>query len=201
MKQKYKERMKKWKNLVIDSDKIKELFSDYNPKNPATVHEPSSQLAKEFYWMALKDPTYKKVVLTAGGGWSGKSEVLVSGIPKDSATLVFDWTWKNFDKIVSQYDQAIQAGKEAEISAVYIDYRTAKKFNEKRERNVPEEVLEDTHKGYRKTLLRIAKERPDIKISLTENLWTRDEFGNAVVNRVPNEDIIEFLSKVQEIEA
>jgi len=61
----YVAKMKKGKNLVIDSDKIKEQFSDYDPKNPTTVHEKSSELSKIYYENALKDPSYKKVVLTA----------------------------------------------------------------------------------------------------------------------------------------
>lgn len=200
LKKKYKEKMLKWKNLVIDSDKIKEFFTDYNPKNPSTVHEPSSQLAKEFYGIALKNPTYKKVVLTAGGGWSGKSEILVNGIPNDSATLVFDWTGKSYKKIVSQYDEAIKAGKEAEINAVYIDYNKAKKFNAKRERNVPESILADTHSGYRKTILQIAKERPDININLTINSGERYSNWKAITIRVPKQRIATWIEQMQNLE-
>lgn len=149
--------MKKGKNLVIDSDKIKEQFSDYDPKNPTTVHEKSSELSKIYYKNALKDPSYKKVVLTAWGGGSGKSEILVSWIPQNSGTLVFDWTGKNYKKIVSQYDEAKKAWKDAEIKAVYIDYNKAKQFNAKRDRTVAEDILADTHKGYRKNSITNSK--------------------------------------------
>lgn len=196
----YVTKMKKWKNLVIDSDKIKEQFSDYDPKNPTTVHEKSSELSKIYYKNALKDQSYKKVVLTAWGGGSGKSEILVSGIPQDSGTLVFDWTGKNFKKIVSQYDEAKKAWKDAEIKAVYIDYNKAKQFNAKRDRTVAEDILADTHKGYRKTLLQIAKERPDINISLTINKWERWANGKAKVQVVRRKNIVKFLEKVQELE-
>lgn len=67
------------------------------------------------------------------------------------------------------YDQAVASGKKPEIQAVYIDFNTAKKFNAKRSRNVPEDILTDTHGGYRKTLLQIVKDRPDIDVNLTIN--------------------------------
>ena len=196
----YVAKMKKGKNLVIDSDKIKEQFSDYDPKNPTTVHEKSSELSKIYYENALKDPSYKKVVLTAWDGGSGKSEILVSGIPQDSGTLVFDWTGKNFKKIVSQYDQAKKAWKDAEIKAVYIDYNKAKQFNAKRDRTVAEDILADTHKGYRKTLLQIAKERPDIKISLVKNYWVKDKNWKAISRTIDRESLVSFLEAHQELE-
>ena len=196
----YVTKMKKGKNLVIDSDKIKEQFSDYDPKNPTTVHEKSSELSKIYYENALKDPSYKKVVLTAWGGGSGKSEILVSGIPQDSWTLVFDWTGKNFKKIVSQYDKAKKAWKDAEIKAVYIDYNKAKQFNAKRDRTVAEDILADTHKGYRKTLLQIAKERPDIKISLVKNFWVKDKNWKAISRTIDRESLVSFLEAHQELE-
>lgn len=196
----YVTKMKKGKNLVIDSDKIKEQFSDYDPKNPTTVHEKSSELSKIYYENALKDPSYKKVVLTAWGGGSGKSEILVSGIPQDSWTLVFDWTGKNFKKIVSQYDQAKKAWKDAEIKAVYIDYNKAKQFNAKRDRTVAEDILADTHKGYRKTLLQIAKERPDINISLVKNFWVKDKNWKAISRTIDRESLVSFLEAHQELE-
>jgi hypothetical protein len=196
----YVTKMKKWKNLVIDSDKIKEQFSDYDPKNPTTVHEKSSELSKIYYKNALKDPSYNKVVLTAWGGGSGKSEILVSGIPQNSGTLIFDWTGKNFKKIVSQYDEAKNAWKDAEIKAVYIDYNKAKQFNAKRERTVAEDILADTHSGYRKTLLQIAKERPDINISLRINTWIRDWNWNAISIPITKKNIVSFLEAHQELE-
>lgn len=188
------------KNIIIDSDKVKELFHDYDPKNPGTVHETSSVLSKKFFEKALRETKTKKVVFTAWGGGSGKSEILIRSIPENDGAVIFDGTGKNYKKLVGMYDMAKQMGKEPEIAAAYINYSMAKHFNSKRGRNVPEDILADTHKGYRKSLLKLVKERPDIKVNLYINTGERYSNGKPVSVKVPHKLLQAFLELRQELE-
>ena len=52
------------KTLVIDSDNIKKMFADYNPKKPELVHEVSSALSDKFFEHALKTTNSPTVSLT-----------------------------------------------------------------------------------------------------------------------------------------
>lgn len=197
---KYLRENHKGTNIVIDSDKIKEMFSNYEKKNPGTVHEKSSELAKAFFLKSLMESKNKKVVFTAWWGGSWKSEVLIKDIPHDSGTTIFDGTWKNYRKIIEMHDLAKEAGKEPEIHGVYINFNKAKEFNEKRDRTVWIDALSETHSWYRKTMLKIAQERPDIKQSLTINTWERWADWKPIVKVVPSEFIGKFMQDRQELE-
>jgi hypothetical protein len=159
------------KSVIIDSDNIKKLFTDYNPDKPELVHTASSKLASWFYRKALEENPSKKVVLTAWGWWSWKSEVLVDELMKTwDDVIIFDWTWKDYDKVMANVKLAREAWKEAEIQAVYIPYFMAKEFNEMRKRTVPLDILETTHQWMRETLLRIAEEW-DVPLKLVSYRW------------------------------
>lgn len=187
------------KTLVIDSDNIKKMFIDYNPNKPELVHRPSSDLSQKFYEQSLKENPNKKVVLLAWGWWSGKSEILVKNIKNWEPAIVFDWTGKNYDKMIKNYELAKKHWKTPSIEAVFIDFNKAKQFNLKRDRVVSLDILKDTHSWYRKTLLRITKERTDISVSLKINVWTKI-WDKLVYLKVKEKQIVEFLSKRQELE-
>lgn len=185
--------------VVIDSDNIKKMFIDFDPKKPELVHRPSSDLSQIFYEKALAESPAEKVVLTAWWGWSWKSEVLLKDIKAWEPSIIFDWTWKNFNKMVANYDKAAKAWKKPQIDAVFIDFNTAKKFNQKRARTVPEDLLRWTHTWYRETLKRIIQERPDINVSLKHNMWIRDANWNAISVIIPRDKIIAFLDDAKDI--
>lgn len=62
---KYIKENKYGKNIVVDSDKVKEMFADFDPKNPQTIHEKSSVIGKTIFERALRENKGSKVVFTA----------------------------------------------------------------------------------------------------------------------------------------
>jgi len=186
--------------LVIDSDDIKKMFSDFDSKKPELVHKQSSELSQKFYEKTLAENPSKKVVLTAWGGWSWKSEILIKNIKAWEEAIVFDWTGKSYDKMIKNYELAKTAWKNPQIDAIFINYNVAKKFNQMRSRTVPEKLLQGTHSWYRSTLLRILKERPDIKVNLTENMWYKNANWKVVGRKIPQNNLIDFLEVRQKLE-
>lgn len=183
----------KGKTVVLDTDEIKKMFTDFDKKAPEKVHKESSDLSKNFFKRLVKELKGKKVVLTAWGGWSWKSEVLIADLKAKGTPLVFDGTLKDYDKTLKTIKIAQEAWKEVEINAVYVDYGLAKMFNSKRDRTVPEALLRSTHTGYRQTLIKLLKNNPDVKVTLKQNLWYKDSNWKAVAIEVPNDKIIGFL--------
>lgn len=186
-------------SVIIDSDNIKKMFTDYDSLKPELVHKQSSALSKKFYEKSLKENPNKKVVLLAWWGWSGKSEMLVKSIKQWEPAIVFDWTWKSYDNVVKNYDLAKSYWKTPSVEVLYIDYQIAKRFNLNRERVVPEDILEWTHSWYRKTLDRILTERPDIPVKLRVNSWVKVNW-KPVWYTIPSSEMHEFIKLRQDLE-
>jgi len=187
--------------VLIDSDNIKKLFTDFNKTAPELVHKPSSQLSQAFYEKALKENPTQRVILMAWGGWSWKSEWLLNVINKEWPAIIFDWTGKNFDKQIKNYELALAQWKNPEIQGVWVDFRKAVEFNNARERVVPLDILEDTHAWFRETTLRILEERPDINVSLVKNAGLMiEETWDFIFFKIPKERQIEFMKNNQTLE-
>lgn len=190
----YVETYHNWtKSIVVDSDNIKKLFADFNPDAPELVHDTSSNLSSKFFEKALETNPTEKVVFTAWGWWSWKSEVLIKNILWEWDAIIFDWTWKNYEKMIKMYNQAKAAWKQASIEWVYVDFRDAQIFNNMRDRTVPLDILIDTHSWFRQTLLKIMKEHPEIETKLVWNTWRLWKNWKPIWFEIPNERKIEFL--------
>lgn len=144
---------------VVDPDKAKELFAYYN-ENPtagaAVVHEGSSLLAKRVFAKLLEDKTLSTVLFTAGGGGSGKSEVLRHiNIPEDVA--VYDSVLGNFDSAKARIEQALAAGKDVSIVYVNTPVSRALRYAMGRERTVPAIELVKAHLNASRTIKELAQ--------------------------------------------
>lgn len=155
--------------LVIDSDRVKETMPGYTPDRAPEFHEESSRIATRAYQDALQDPEYTNVELMAGGSGSGKSEVYVNANLNKADTILFDGTLADINKARSKIDEAIAAGKEVSIKAVYAPIKDAWEFASKRERNVPKNVFIEKHRGFRDTVADLAREYPAVKIDVYFN--------------------------------
>lgn len=157
------------KAVVIDTDTIKKLHPEYNPKNPMALHKESSALSKEIYEKAVKQDKSGVVKFIGGGAGSGKSEVILTKI-LDKPAVVFDGTLANFDSAIKKIDYAISQGKKVEIYPVYTPIELATLFNKMRLRNVSDGVLLDTHFGMRNTIPELIKKYGNkIKVTPYEN--------------------------------
>ena len=101
--------------------------------------------------------------------------------------------------IIAKRIEAIKnAGKTPRIDAVFIDYLKAKRFNSFRERSVPEDILRETHKGYRENLKRLLTEYPDIDVRFTVNTGTMKD-GVPETYIVPKKQIQGFLNATNDL--
>ena len=185
--------------IIVDSDNIKRMFTDYNPLKPELVHRQSSDLSQKFYETALKESKNQKVILLAWWWWSGKSEMLVKAIKNGEPAIVFDWTGKDYNKMIKNYELAKSAWKTPSVEALYINFNKAKKFNLARERVVPLDILKWTHQWYRETTLRLLNDRPDIPVTLKVNLWVKVN-DKAIWFTIPANRIKEFIKARQKLE-
>lgn len=169
------------KATVIDTDTIKKLHPEYDPKNPMALHEESSALSKEIYEKAVSSDTSGVVKFIGGGAGSGKSEVILNKIG-NQPSVVFDGTLARFDSAVKKIDYALSKGKKVEILPVYTPVELATLFNKMRLRNVSDAVLLDTHFGMRNTIPKLVEKYGNkIKVTPYENKVfdpTRNYQGN-----------------------
>lgn len=102
---------------VLDCDSIKSEHPDYDPKNPALVHEWSSKECTKRIFKAISE----------------------------GETFVYDGTGTNVEKYVNFFNQARLAGYEIEVCYVKCSLETAIARNQNRERTVPEDMLREKH--------------------------------------------------------
>lgn len=100
---------------VIDCDEIKKSLPGYDPKNPETVHAQSKVLEQEAIYKAL------------GNGES----------------FVYDTTATNWAKLVKLIQDAKGLGYTVELCYVKVSLATAIERNSKRERVVPQYIIEE----------------------------------------------------------
>jgi len=98
---------------IIDPDLEKKNHPDYDPENPAKVHEWSKRKAK-----------------------ARMAEAMVEG-----ENMIIDGTGTNAEKMVRWIGELHSAGYEVELVYVSVKLKTALKRNQQRERVVPEEII------------------------------------------------------------
>lgn len=100
---------------AIDCDEIKKTLPGYDPKNPGAVHAQSKVLEAQTIYSAL------------GAGES----------------FVYDTTATNWAYVVKLIKDAKMVGYEVELCYVRVSLKTALYRNSKRERVVPQELIEE----------------------------------------------------------
>lgn len=178
----------KSKSIVIDSDNIKKMMAEYDPKNPWLVHEESSKLSKEFFDRAVAENPDAPVIFSAGWPASGKSEGIINGY-HGSKNVIFDTVLGDFEAFLKKAKSKIKDWK-VKVHAIYTDINTAKKYNAGRDRSVPESLLESKHKWFRKAMddLINSKEYKEWKIAveIRANKWGSTE-------EIPTNQIEDFI--------
>jgi hypothetical protein len=161
------------KEITIDPDAFKHLFSDYREEN----HKAYSLMSDEYYDFVLNNDTSRKSVLfTAGGSGSGKSEVLIkSSLNEGFRDIIVDGTLAKLESALRDINKALEAGKKVMVKGALPDLEKAYGFVLKRfletKRPVPMSVFLDKHLGFYETfplLIKHYKGNPMINFSLTD---------------------------------
>lgn len=100
---------------AIDCDEIKKTIEGYDPKNPSAVHEQSKVLEQKEIYAAF-----------------GRGE-----------SFVYDTTATNWAKLVKMIRDAKGIGYTVELCYVRVSLKTAIERNSKRERVVPQALIEE----------------------------------------------------------
>src|SRR5262249_50020426 len=156
---------KRFGTRVIDADKVKQLFPEYNQdpaQHAASVHEPSSALAKILYRHRLEQqPEGGRVVFTAGGGGSGKSVALRHHQPEDEHAFSYDGTLSSYQSARKLIDAALEHKQNVHVFYVHRPAGLAAHGMLKRAvesgqgRVVPGEVLAHAHYGAQQTIFQL----------------------------------------------
>ncbi len=124
---------------------------------------------------ALKESSYKDVILLSGGTASGKTEFLSTQLSeKDS--IIFDATLSTELGAKNKLRQIIKSDKNPIVySVIPDDLKRAFIAFLNRDRKFSDAHFDKTHSGSRKTLLWIAQNYSDIEINIVESSYTLDE--------------------------
>ncbi len=130
----YRARFTKHGTLELNADNAKELSTDYmqnRTDGAAAAHETASWLMKWMYAQELAKPApagkENTVLFTAGGAGAGKTSALNArfGDTPSSAQVVYDGTLRPAASAISKIEQALTAGKHADIMFTYRDPESA----------------------------------------------------------------------------
>ncbi len=117
---------------VLNADNAKELSKDYQRNRTdgaAAVHEPASWLMKKMYAEELAKPAPagkdNTVFFTAGGAGAGKTSAVETNPEinreQSRAQIVYDGTLRPAKSALAKIQQALDAGKRAQIVFTYRD--------------------------------------------------------------------------------
>lgn len=187
--------------FIISADDIKKTLPGYDPGHSDKLHRESARQADKEYEKALKQRSEKTVILMSGGTASGKTEY-ISAYLKNRGVIVFDGTLPSFDGAKIKTSKAVKKQKKIEIHAVMpTDLQKAFIAFLNRDRKFPPEHFFRTHSHSRKTLLEVARELPEIPISIFFSEYT---FGANKMDTsftklwIPNRGVlIDFLENNQ----
>ena len=186
---------------VISSDTIKGTLPGYNPRLAGDLHDRSTELADQAYETALHNRPERTVILMSGGSASGKSEY-VSVYLRRRRAIISDGTSSTFSRAKRKIEKALDAGKKVEVHAIWPnELLTAFIAFLNRERQFPVEHFYRTHSHSRKTLLEIARNFPNIPITLISSDYrpTREKQGmlfRQLIDR-DREQLIEYITDNQ----
>jgi hypothetical protein len=164
---------------VLDVDLARQLMPEYAASaNGKTLYTLATQkvaraiITKMYAERLLIRDGNAPVVFLAGGGGSGKGSIPKDGI--EGANTVIDGTFADFDKSMALIDQAKY--RESVVKYVYLDAKEAARraalrfLNPKTGgRYVPVDVLLEDHIKAQETILRMAKERPHVRLTIWDN--------------------------------
>lgn len=177
---------------VVDSDVLKKMFAEYDPKDPWLVHEESKILADKIFQKFLKEDKSGEVIFSAGWPASGKTEGVVSRY-LDRDNIIYDHLLSSFDTFKKKYKQAIDAGKKVKVHAIYTDINTAKAYNKALWREVPD--IEQKHKSFRQSLADLIKSKEYKEGNIDLQVSINTPLGNVLVDKAK---ITSFVRKFKD---
>jgi len=160
---------------IISADEIKKKLPNYSPDKAEKFHHESAAKADKLFTKALKENSYKNVILLSGGTASGKTEFLVTQL-SNKKCIIMDATLSTELGAKNKIRQIIKAKK---IPIIYTvipdDLKRAFIAFLNRDRKFSDSHFYKTHSGSRKTLLWIASNYPNVAINIIESLYTSDQ--------------------------
>lgn len=198
--------------LIVSADEIKKDLPNYSPSKAEEFHHKSARKADQLFVKALKDDSYKEVILLSGGTASGKTEFLATQL-FDKNCIIMDATLATELGAKNKIRQIVKAGK---IPIIYTvipdDLRRAFIAFLNRDRKFSDTHFYRTHSGSRKALLWIAENYPSIEINIIESSYTAEaklqfsqiKFDNqqkqleyVIGKQVTEDDIIKTVSIIK----
>ena len=183
--------------IIISSDAIKESLPNYDPNHAELFHNESRIIADEGFLKALKESSFRNVILMCGGAASGKTEFLATQL-KRKKCIIYDGTSSTKRRVEEKIDQILKAGKKPVIYAVIPDdlERAFIAFLS-RDRKFSDEHFYRTHSGSRKTLLWIALEMPKIELNIVESSYIKNKLQFAKIEFDNQKQKIDYLTSLQ----
>src|SRR6266700_66455 len=161
--------------IIISADEIKKELPNYSPEKVEEFHHESTVRANKLFEKALRESSFKDVILLNGGTASGKTEFLDTQL-SDKECIIMDATLSTELGAKNKIRQIVKAGKTPIIYMVIPDdLRRAFIAFLNRDRKFSDSHFYKTHSGSRKTLLWIAENYPDVAINIIESSYTTDE--------------------------
>ena len=159
--------------IIVDADKYKKIFNDYDN----IKHHIYGKMAKDLLFAALKLFEIKKVVFTAGGSGSGKSEIILKNLSRENFRgIIVDGTLANYDDAIDNIGRSLDAGKQVEVRGIVTDFERAYDFVLQREkitgRGVPLATFLERHYNYIESFPKIIKyfeNNPNINFIVYDN--------------------------------
>lgn len=145
------------------------MHPEYDPKNPAILHEESSTISKQLINKAIDEDKSGVFKMIGGGSGSGKSEIVLPKIAH-KPSVIFDGTMGGLKSAKQKIDYALSKGKTVELHPVYTPPELATLFNRIRGRQVDSAILMENHYSYRQNVSSLMNEYGDkIKVMPYEN--------------------------------
>lgn len=166
---------------VFDTDRARELSPDYteDPTLSQAVHVPAREFVTKVYKeeLAKPAPEGKQNVVTFTSGGSGAGKTMAVNAAKDDSHLVVDANLSRFDDAKKDIQEALDAGKQVDISFVYRDPKSAfidgvMGGRNRGGRTVPLDVAMNANKDSLETIKQLAdfyKDNPDVQIKYYNN--------------------------------
>ncbi len=162
-------------SIIISADEIKKLLPNYSPDKAEAFHRESAKQADKLFIKAIKESSYKEVILLSGGAASGKTEFLATQLFNKDC-IIMDTTLSTELGAKNKIRQIIKSGKIPIIySVIPDDLKRAFIAFLNRDRKFSDKHFYKTHSGSRKTLLWIAANYRKIEINIIESSYTPNE--------------------------
>lgn len=184
--------------MTKQKDEIKKGLKGYTPSRAEKFHAESAKMADQQFEKAVKNTSYKEVILVCGGSASGKSEFLATQLA-NKKSVIFDGTLSSTKRAERKLKEIVKENKIPIIYAVIPDnLKRAFIAFLRRDRKFSYSHFYRTHSCSRKTLLWIALNYPNIEINIVESSYTSTgELRFTGIKLDNRQQLTEYLTSLQ----